>query len=92
MTASGSSFAAFLAASLGLEKVGDVSEPVASSYGKHIIKFESEAQAGEKDQADFADKIRDTLLSNKQNEKYETTLQGWIESSNIKSYPAKMGY
>lgn len=43
----GASFdAAFLAAALALEKVGDVSAPVLGSYGYHFIRYESDVPAG----------------------------------------------
>ena len=82
---------AFLAAALALEKVGDVTEPVISSYGMHIIRFESEAEAGEKSLEDYAEAIHDALLSAAQDAKYEEALQKWIDASDIKSFPAKMG-
>ncbi len=83
---------AFLAASLALEKVGDVTEPVVSSFGMHIIRFESEAAAGEAVFEDHAEDIRDELLTARKDEVYNAALQGWIDASDVKSFPAKMGF
>ncbi len=83
---------AFLETSLALEKVGDISEPVVSGFGMHIIKFESEVAPYEATEEEFADSIRESLLTDKQDEAYESQLQAWIDAADVKSYPAKMGY
>ena len=74
---------AFLDAALALEKEGDVSAPVQSDDGWHIIKRMEDAKAGaipyEEIQQEF-----DTFTTNQlQSEAYQERLQNWINDSSL---------
>lgn len=78
--------ASFTDAAMKLENVGDVSEPTASSYGFHILKYTEDIPEG----AVALDSVRDTLhaelLASKQDEAYKAALQTWISEANVKTY------
>lgn len=82
----------FVAAAMGLENVGDITEPTAGSYGYYIIRYESDVTPGEKtlDQA-RADLEADVTESLK-TAKYNEIMDQWIAESDIQRYPEKMGY
>ena len=74
---------AFLDAALALEKEGDVSAPVQSDHGWHIIKRMEDAKAGaipyEEIQQEF-----DAFTTNQlQSEAYQERLQNWINDSSL---------
>lgn len=80
----------FTDAAMALEKAGDVSEPVLSDYGFHIIRYDADLQEG----VAALDTVRDTLnaeiLSEKQEEYYNEALAAWIDAADVKTYPEKM--
>ncbi|MBR4502206.1 MAG: peptidylprolyl isomerase [Clostridia bacterium] len=82
----------FLAASLALEKVGDISAEVVTEYGIHIIKYEAEIPAGVVSLDSVRDSLTGTLTTEKENAAYAAALEEWTAASDIKSYPDKMGY
>lgn len=63
---------------MALEVIGDVSEPVISDYGVHIIKYLSDVPGGAVALSEeaFAD-VRDELLANKQDEAFYTAYAEW---------------
>ncbi len=84
-------FPEFLEAALKLENPGDISEPVASGSGYHIIRYEKDIPAGEAKLADVEEALSAELLSASQDEAYEAAVQEWINAADVKSYPEKMG-
>ena len=72
-------------------KDGEVSAPVKSSFGYHIIKVEG-VQTEEKVTPldDVKESIKSTLLSQKQEEVYNTTLEQWKKDLNVKLYEDKL--
>ena len=72
-------------------KDGEVSAPVKSSYGYHIIKVEG-IQTEEKVTPldDVKESIKSTLLSQKQQELYNSTLEQWKKDLNVKLYEDKL--
>ena len=70
---------------------GEISAPVESSFGYHIIKAtnvkkESEVQSFD----EVKDSIKQTLLSKKQQETYNSTLEQWKKDLNVKTYEDKL--
>ena len=72
-------------------KEGEVSAPVKSSFGYHIIKVEG-VQTEDKVTPldDVKDSIKSTLLSEKQNEVYNSTLEEWKKDLNVKLYEDRL--
>lgn len=75
---------AFRDAAMALEKVGDVSEPVRSSYGIHLIKYVSDAVEGPVPFDDVKDTIYESLLSTKQDEAYNAAVDEWVAAADAK--------
>ena len=83
----------FLSTALALQNEGDVSEPVLTSYGSHIIKYVAAIPEGVRMTLEEARAtLGDSLLENKKTEAYNAALDQWISEADIKSYPEKMGY
>lgn len=72
-------------------KEGEVSAPVKSSFAYHIIKVEG-VQTEEKVTSldDVKDTIKSTLLSEKQEETYNSTLEEWKKELNVKLYEDRL--
>lgn len=72
-------------------KEGEVSEPVKSSFGYHIIKVDgvqSESTVTPLDEV--KDTIKSTLESEKKEELYNSTLEQWKEDLNVKLYEDRL--
>ena len=76
--------AAFTAAAMALEKVGDVSPKTEGVYGYYIIQYTSDVQEGPVDLADVREELHDSLLTEKQNTTYDEALAQWVEAANAK--------
>ena len=74
----------FRTAAMALAKVGDISEPVRSTYGIHIIKYVSDAVEGPVAFDEVKDTIESSLLSTKQDETYNAAVDAWVEAANAK--------
>lgn len=76
----------FTEAAMALSNVGDVSQPVQSNYGYHIIQYTADIPEG----TVALDTVRETLeaelLSTKQDEAYTTALAAWVEEAQVKTY------
>ena len=80
----------FTNAAMALENVGDVSEPVESTYGYHIIKYVSAVEEGPVDIETVKDSISSALLTTKQNEVSTATIAQYVSEVNVKTYPDRM--
>ena len=76
---------AFVEAAMALEKPGDVSDKVkGTSYGYYIIRYESDEAEGPVSLDDVKETISSSLLTTKQNDTYNTTVDEWVEAAGIK--------
>ncbi len=76
---------AFVEAAMALEKIGDHSGKVkGTSYGYYIIRYESDEPEGAIALEDVKETISSSLLTTKQNDTYNTTLEQWVEAAGIK--------
>ena len=81
----------FRDASMALEKVGDVSEPVVSNYGVHIIYYNSDVTAGPVDIETIREALTEEVLTAKQEEAYNAQYEQWLKDANVKKYPKVLG-
>lgn len=80
----------FRDAAMALEKVGDVSAAVRSSYGIHILKYVSDAVEGEVGLDNVRDALESELLATKQEEAYTAAVDQWVSEANAKVYEDRM--
>ena len=80
----------FTNAAMALQNVGDVTEPVESTYGYHIIKYVAAVEEGPVDLETVKDGISSALLTTKQNETTTATLAQYVSEANVKTYPERM--
>lgn len=80
----------FKKASMALEKVGDISEPVESNFGYHIIQFASEVPEGPAALETVRETIHASLFSTKREAAYQELQSQWLAAAQIKKYPERM--
>ena len=80
----------FTNGAMALENVGDVSEPVESSYGYHIIKYVAAVEEGPVDIETVKDSISSDLLTTKQSEVTTQTIAQYVSEAKVKTYPERM--
>ena len=81
---------AFTNAAMGLKAVGDVAEPVESTYGYHIIKYVADVAEGPVALDTVKDGISSTLLNTKQSEAISAALAQYVSEATVKTYPERM--
>lgn len=82
----------FTEAAMALENVGDVSEPVKSDYGYHIIQYSADIPEGSATLETVREPLTAELLSAKQDEAYEAALDGWVAEASVTTYLDRMNY
>lgn len=82
----------FQDAAMALASVGDVSaEPVRTSYGYHILKYEMDIEPGAVEFSDeIAEDISSELLETAQDAAYEAAVTTWVSEADVKTYPKVM--
>lgn len=80
----------FVTGAMALQNVGDVSEPVETAYGYHIIKYVSDVQEGPVDLETVRESISSSLLSTKKDELTDATIKQWIDEANVKTFLDRM--
>jgi parvulin-like peptidyl-prolyl isomerase len=76
----------FTAASMGLEKVGDMTGLVATDFGYHIIKYIGDAPEGAVSYDSVHDEIAEALKTSQQVDAWQAQLDQWEEESDIVYY------
>lgn len=80
----------FVDAAMALEKVGDVSEPVKSDYGFHIIQYSADITEGTVSLETVSDTLGAELLSEKQDQAYADALAAWVSEAKVESHLEKL--
>lgn len=81
--------ATFMTAALSL-KVGQISAPVQTQYGWHIIKCVDRKDYPVKKLDDVKAQVKDTLLSQAKQDTYQKTLDKWKKAADIKEEADKL--
>ena len=80
----------FLEGCMMLEKPGQISTPVHSVSGVHIIQYVADVTPGEVPLVDVRDAIADLLLFDLQEEAYDAQIAAWIAEADAKYYPERL--
>lgn len=81
----------FRDAAMAIEAVGEVSEPILSGSGVHIIYYNSDVAPGAVDIEAVRDVLVEEELTAKQDEAYVTQYEEWKKGVTIKKYPKVLG-
>ena len=81
----------FTAAALALEKIGDISAPVNTDYGVHVLYYASDMPSGETDLEAIREAVEATALEDKKTAADNALIQEWIESVNPVYYYENLG-
>ncbi len=82
--------AEFRDAAMSLQKVGDISEPVETSYGLHIIRYNSDVTPGAADFEAVKEGLREQALADKKSAEFERVTEEWYTAANVKLYPNRL--
>ncbi len=82
--------APFVTGAMALEKVGDISEPVRTDYGYHIIKYCGDVAEGPVALEGVREALASEALTAKQESTYADAVAAWTEEADVKTYPEKM--
>ena len=77
---------------MALAAVGDVSDPVISTSGVHIIRYESDVTPGEPGLEAVRDTLYAEVLEEQQDAHSAETIDGWVEAANPQYYYDKWTY
>lgn len=74
----------FRDAAMALAAIGDVSEPVVTNYGVHIIRYNSDVTPGAVPMAELQEEIEANVTAAKQNEAFTAQAAEWVSEANVK--------
>ena len=80
----------FTAAGMALENVGDVSEPVESTYGYHIMQYSAEIPEGPAALEDVRAELEAEVLTTKQDAAYTEAVNQWVSEADVKTYTDRL--
>ena len=81
----------FRDAAMAIEAIGEVSEPILSGSGVHIIYYNSDVAPGAVDIEAVREVLVEEALTAKQDEAYVTQYEEWKKGVTIKKYPKVLG-
>ena len=76
----------FRDAAVALEQIGDVSQPVRTSYGLHIIRYEGDVESGAVDYDSVKDELMDEVQDTLMNSYYNDLIDQWRAEAEIVMY------
>ncbi len=77
---------AFRDGAMALQKPGDISQPIRTSYGLHIIRYEGDVEAGAVEYETVRDELETELEEVLINRSYDDQINQWYEASEIVIY------
>ena len=80
----------FVRASMSLANPGDISEPVRSENGVHIVRYISNLDPGEVPMSKVEQELTDLTLESRKFEVYQEQLQTWLDEANVVMYPERL--
>lgn len=80
----------FIEGAMMLEKVGDISEPLRSASGVHIVCYAGDVTPGAVSITQVYDAIKAETLEIKQSDYYDAQCDAWIAEANTKFYPERL--
>ena len=80
----------FVEGCMMLESVGQISTPIRSTSGVHIIKYIGDVTPGEVPLSDVRDALASEVLAQKQDEYYSAQEDQWLSSANPHYYPDRL--
>ena len=82
--------AEYVTGSMMLEQPGQVSSPLRSEYGVHLVEYIGDLAPGEVPLADVQEAVSAEALKQKQAEYYAQQRQALLEAANVKYYPERL--
>ena len=73
-----------------LENVGDITQPISSDFGYHIILYAEAVPEGAVPLDQVKDELKETLIADEKNELYSTQLDEWRDQMKIRVYKSRM--
>ena len=80
----------YVEGSMMLEQPGQVSAPLRSAFGVHLVQYIGDVTPGEVPLADVADAVREEALKQKRDAYYDQQRQAMLEEANVKYYPERL--
>ncbi len=77
---------AFRDAAMALEKPGDISQPVRTSYGLHLIRYEYDVPAGPVEYESVRDDLTTEVFETTFDEYFASLIEQWVSEAEIELY------
>lgn len=81
---------AFTQGAMALEKPGDISQPIPTAYGNHILRYAADIQEGPATLDSVRETLREELFETRRGETYQELEAAWLAQADIKLYPERM--
>ncbi len=80
----------FTAGAMALENAGDISQPIRTNYGNHILRYTADIPEGAASLEAVRQPLHDELFEARRAEIYRGLEEAWIAAADIKQYPERM--
>ena len=80
----------FTDALFSLENVGDITQPISSDFGYHIILYEGAVPEGAVPLDQVKDKIKQDMISAEEDELYNAQMEKWRDQMKIRVYKSRL--